>query len=836
MPSPENQEVDASLQDGNPAQDVTDWTGQDAAAVQEPATNAASNGQAVNGSTPTTNAEETQDVPGEVDETEATAGPSESRSNTPNRPQSPDSTSQQNGATLSRKRSRSGSIIRSTSPPPESTMPIRPRETPADKIQLEQYLNREFHHAALMAWKNPHQELLQQKRAERDYYLSLQHERQMNPGAIFGSGYEGYGNARTDLKSQHPQLLYPSNRRRPGGRKAKDLRISREDMNAQAEQLEDLVPIRLDIEWDKIKLRDTFTWNLHDRVTPPDVFAERLVEDLGLPLESCGPLVRQISQSIQEQLADFYPQVFMEEEPLDPHLPYHAYKNDEMRILIKLNITIGQHTLVDQFEWEMNNPMNSPEEFAVQMTKDLSLTGEFTTAIAHSIREQIQLFTKSLYILSHPFDGRPIEDPDLKSSFQPSPLPSPFRPFQSAKDFTPYLYELNEAELERTEVSISREQRRQKRSVNRRGGPALPDLKDRQRTIRTLVVSSVIPGAAASIEESRLFKRSGTSRSRRAAAGVRDGGDDSDDSESDESSADSPAISHLAQGTARTRGMRGAASVAQAAMRANLGRSATPELSALQHHEPRGSARRRDYRDDSSDVPDKLIVKLKIGRERFRQYVRDVKSGKNKPATPAAATTPTGKSSSAQPSNARSSMGPPQPQSQSQSATPQQQGAGTPKRPTPAQLNGVIDAPNPPQPGVPGPPPPTWLVRGLTNLSRSYPRDSFEGTMRYTAVDPQTSLPLSSSTQQQQQAGQKLTYKYFPRIRCHDCPGKLYTPGPAMTVDNFEVHLKNRQHKERVEERWAKAEGRKVGDGEGGVGSGGGSGGRNGEEDEDAAS
>ncbi|QSS49966.1 transcription factor Snf5p [Histoplasma capsulatum var. duboisii H88] len=826
MPSPNNQAVDASKQEtelhNNPPQDATDpMEHGDILAYVEgtPTVNTTSNGQVVNGSALAASAgEETRDEQRatELSVTINAHAPERSPPNSPSRPQSPNSTTPKaNGDTLGRKRSRSGSIIRSTSPPPPSSLlPVRPRETPVDKILLEQYVNREFHHSALMAWKNPHQELLKQKRAERDYYLSLQHERRMNPGAIFGYGYEGYGNARTDLKSQHPQLLYPSNRRRPGGRKSKDIRISRDDMLTQAEQLEDLVPIRLDIDWDKIKLRDTFTWNLHDRVTSPDVFAEKLVEDLRLPLESCGPLVRQISQSIQDQLADFYPQVFMEEENLDPHLPYHAYKNDEMRILVKLNITLGQHTLVDQFEWEINNLHNSPEEFAVQMTKDLSLPGEFTTAIAHSIREQVQLFTKSLYILSHPFDGRPIEDPDLKASFQPSPLPSPFRPFQSAKDFTPYLYELNEAELERTEVSISREQRRQKRSVNRRGGPALPDLKDRQRTIRTLVVSSVIPGAASSIEESRLFKRSRTNRSRRAAAGQRDGGDESDDSESDESSAGSPAISHLAQGTARTRGMRGAASVAQAAMRANLVRSATPEVTSL---EQRAAARHRDYRDESSDVPDKLIVKLKINRDKFRQFLKDMKSNKtNKPiaargSTPstgtksvtqttatttatatATATTTTAATTAA--TGTRSSMGPPQ------SLTPQ---PTPPKRPTASQLNGVIDAPLPPQPGVPGPSPPSWLVRGLNNLKRSYPRDSFEGTMRYTAVDPHTGLPLANAATTH--AGQKLTYKYFPRIRCHDCPGKLYTPGPAMTVDNFEVHLKNRQHKERVEERHAKA-------------------------------
>ena len=74
--------------------------------------------------------------------------------------------------------------------------------------------------------------------------------------------------------------------------------------------------------------------------------------------------------------------------------------------------------------------------------------------------------------------------------------------------------------------------------------------------------------------------------------------------------------------------------------------------------------------------------------------------------------------------------------------------------------------------------------------------------MRYTAVDTETMQPVTHS---QAQANQKLKFLYLPRIRCHDCPGKLYTPGPATTVDNFEVHLRNRQHKERVEERLAKA-------------------------------
>jgi len=40
-------------------------------------------------------------------------------------------------------------------------------------------------------------------------------------------------------------------------------------------------------------------------------------------------------------------------------------------------------------------------------------------------------------------------------------------------------------------------------------------------------------------------------------------------------------------------------------------------------------------------------------------------------------------------------------------------------------------------------------------------------------------------------------------VKCLDCPGKLYTPGPEKGVNNFEVHLKNKMHREKVEARIA---------------------------------
>lgn len=548
-----------------------------------------------------------------------------------------------NGSAPSRKRSRSGTRI-SHHPRSETTPDASQKRKNA--MLMEQYVNREQTHADVVITNHyRHKDLLANKREEKDFYRSLRiqgapGQRLLDPAAVYGNGYDGrYANKATDTADGRFRILYPAERRRAGGKKTPELRISKKDLATQSEQFEELVPIRIDIEWDKVRLRDTFTWNLHDRTVTPALFAQQTIEDLiaedlQLSLDQCRPLIQQFAASIQEQIQDFYPPIFIEEEALDPHLPYNAYKDDEMRILVKLNITIGQHTLVDQFEWDINNPLNSPEQFAEQMTNDLSLSGEFTTSIAHSIREQSQLFVRSLYVTGHPFDGRPVEDQELKAAFLASPLPSSFRPYQAAKEFMPYIYALNEAELEKTELSISREERRQKRSVNRRGGPALPDLKDRRRTVRTMVVSSVLPYAAETVDDSRLFKRAPTAsgRGRRPGFGQKDDLDDSEESESEESAPNSPATipAHLLSGTARTRGMRGAATVAQAAMRGTLGRSATPEFSNLHHHETRTSGRRsgaRDYREESvDDSPPSLIVKFHIPRERYRQFMRDQKA------------------------------------------------------------------------------------------------------------------------------------------------------------------------------------------------------------------
>lgn len=664
-----------------------------------------------------------------------------------------------------------------------ASMPVRTKET-FDKLMVERFITRDAIAAAALGGQ-----LDQTRKSTADTRDKMQEYRMVRtdyrqwfpPGKLYGEGYNGFANGYTENQAPS-RIVYPSQKPRPGQRTTPPFKYKRKDMLKQADQHEELVPLRLEVEWDKIKLRDTFTWNLHERLLQVELFAAQLVEDMGLKPPAFQPVYEQVVQQMREQLNDFYPFAYTEEDALDPELPYSAYKNDEMRILIRLNITVGQHTLVDQFEWEINNPANSPEEFAANMARDLSLSGEFATAIAHCIREQTQLFTRSLYGIGHPFDGRPVEDPDLVNAFLQTPLPAVFRPQQQAKDYSPYLYELSEVDLERNETIMSREQRRQKRSINRRGGPTLPDLRERQRTIRTLIVSSVLPGAATSIDDTRLYKRAvGANRKRP----IRDG-DLSESDESEDSAPDSPAPSQITGGTARTRGMRGAATVAQVRM-ANLGRSETPETSSVtHHHETRTSRRGRE----ETEEPGQLIVTLKVNRDKLRRLLRgEYRTQRTPSQTPVPNPRATSVTAPVRAMPPPSTPTAPTPQTiQNSSTFP------------PGQI-GRLPAP-PPVPGQsppPAPPPPEWLINALKQLEKQYPNgDKFEAIMKYSYLDPITELPT-----QIQPLPEGVKYAWLPRIRCLDCTTKLYTPGPEMTAQKFEAHLKFSGHREKVRLRQA---------------------------------
>ncbi|KAJ3746559.1 hypothetical protein DFH05DRAFT_1458813 [Lentinula detonsa] len=75
------------------------------------------------------------------------------------------------------------------------------------------------------------------------------------------------------------------------------------------------------------------------------------------------------------------------------------------------------------------------------------------------------------------------------------------------------------------------------------------------------------------------------------------------------------------------------------------------------------------------------------------------------------------------------------------------------------------------------PRPPSWLTTTMHSTQTIYPKDKFDVVWR------------------------KVSDGSEWRIKCVDCPGKLYKLGPGETLSNFEVHLKNRQHRHRVDNR-----------------------------------
>lgn len=301
-------------------------------------------------------------------------------------------------------------------------------------------------------------------------------------------------------------MVYPNQRKRL--RRSRELRFRHDQLVEQGEKYDTLVPIRLELEVDGYKLRDTFTWNMHETLITPEQFAEIMCEDLQLPPSTFVPL---ISRGIHDQLEDYYLNAgsavmdgdgsdveketaeflaqckessnFVVKVDKEEDLEQRKRKHTELRMLIKLDIIVGNRALLDQFEWDIACQRNDAEEFADKLTKELGLGGEFKTAIAHSIREQAHSFIKSLLLVGYEFDGAPISDDDLRQSFLPA-LKSIIRDLDSVERFTPAILELTDAELDKIEKDRMRDARRKRRQARGRRGVVLPD-REPQKTFRT---------------------------------------------------------------------------------------------------------------------------------------------------------------------------------------------------------------------------------------------------------------------------------------------------------------------------------------------------------------
>ncbi|CAJ0837408.1 4031_t:CDS:2 [Entrophospora sp. SA101] len=369
-----------------------------------------------------------------------------------------------------------------------------PDLTSVQKQYLQQYLRRDKLYQKILDLQHERQShLIIDKRKEITLHDQKYQQARMMPVTAFGTGYDGYGNGTTGNRFR---IIYPNERKRP--KRTREFKFSLQQLGDIAEKEDVLIPIRLEIDGaDGYKLRDTFTWNMNETLITPEHFAEVLCDDLNFPAAIFVPLiVKQIQDQIQGYI--IHPAASQEPPSSDPQimeidLEFNQKSttiNDELRILIKVDITVGKISFADQFEWDINCQWNDPELFAEILTTELGLGGEFKTAIAHSIREQIQIYVKSLMLVGHPFDGMSVQDDDLRQSFLP-PVSNIIRKEDAVDTYTPVLIELSEAEIEKIEKDRERDARRKRRQTRGRRGVILPD-REPPKTHRTLLHNNMI--------------------------------------------------------------------------------------------------------------------------------------------------------------------------------------------------------------------------------------------------------------------------------------------------------------------------------------------------------
>ncbi|KAI9275592.1 hypothetical protein BDA99DRAFT_191053 [Phascolomyces articulosus] len=238
--------------------------------------------------------------------------------------------------------------------------------------------------------------------------------------------------------SQQQQQGQPEMQLRKVIRKKNHIYPPERELERASKMEEVLVPIRLDIDLDEIKLRDAFLWNMNEQFLAPEKFAEILCEDLELPAVKFVPL---IAESIRNQVIDF-------ESVHEVELP-----SESIRVVINLDLQIGKINLRDRFEWDLNNTSNNaPEIFSKQLAAEAGLGGEYVSIIAHAIREQLYRHKRQWV------------DESLSEELA-EPLVNGFRNIEDAESWAPQMEVLSNEELEKLLIAQERNMRRLRRET-----------------------------------------------------------------------------------------------------------------------------------------------------------------------------------------------------------------------------------------------------------------------------------------------------------------------------------------------------------------------------------
>eukprot|EP00054_Salpingoeca_dolichothecata_P025823 m.182387 g.182387 ORF g.182387 m.182387 type:complete len:417 (-) comp25481_c1_seq2:276-1526(-) len=195
-----------------------------------------------------------------------------------------------------------------------------------------------------------------------------------------------------------------------------------------------LVPIRMFIEQDGVRYRDTFLYNANDTIVTPRLLAEITAQDLELP----NVFISQIEASISSQVRDFL-------------TVQEAFEGPRIATL-KLEVQLGSMLIEDQILWDHGDLATTPEQFASSMCAELGLGGEAVTSLAFSIREQLFFDQKAALRSNSP----------EQSIFEAQT--SCFRT-TNQEEWSPNFVALTDPDVEKREMAEEREGRRRRRTA-----------------------------------------------------------------------------------------------------------------------------------------------------------------------------------------------------------------------------------------------------------------------------------------------------------------------------------------------------------------------------------
>eukprot|EP00899_Mesostigma_viride_P014193 jgi/Mesvir1/22775/Mv14165-RA.1 len=138
-----------------------------------------------------------------------------------------------------------------------------------------------------------------------------------------------------------------------------------------------LAPVRVDLEIDGRRLKDTFLWDAADTADASfHNFAVQLVKEKGLSSAFVPPL----AATIRERVAEYT--------SLEPF--FEAAAASGCVYLLKLDVRAGNCHVMDQVLWDVACAESAPEDFATRLCADLEIEEEeMRRVLAFAIREEM---------------------------------------------------------------------------------------------------------------------------------------------------------------------------------------------------------------------------------------------------------------------------------------------------------------------------------------------------------------------------------------------------------------------------------------------------------------